>query len=323
MAKVSSRLGRGLGSLIAGGTAAKVEGFSSSHSTLSPVSIQKESIKNSPKRADEELVNDSDDENLFSIPIESIVPNPYQPRKIIDPDAIRELASSIESEGLLQPITARKVGNSYELVAGERRWRAHQSLGRSTILVRVLKATDISSASLSLIENLQREGLNPVEEAMGYDSLVNEFNLTQAQVADRVGKSRVHITNYLRLLQLDEELKTLIVSRKLSMGHAKVLLGVEDEKTRNQLGKRVASEGWTVRQCEKSVAEIRNPQPIFRQSSIQSTKLFSNYAKISQDSLKRKVAINCDPSGKGKLSLSFDDQTDLIDLLKSLGVSIK
>ena len=204
MAKASSRLGRGLGSLIAGGTAAKVEDVSSSNPTLSPISTQKESIKNSPERVDRDLTNDSDEENLFSIPIESIVPNPYQPRKVIDPDAIRELASSIESEGLLQPITARKVGDFYELVAGERRWRAHQSLGRSTILVRVLKATDISSASLSLIENLQREGLNPVEEAMGYDSLVNEFNLTQAQVADRVGKSRAHITNFLRLLQLDE-----------------------------------------------------------------------------------------------------------------------
>ena len=323
MAKASSRLGRGLGSLIAGGTAAKVEDISSSNPTLSPISAQKESIKHSPERADRDLTNDSDEENLFSIPIESIVPNPYQPRKVIDPDAIRELASSIESEGLLQPITARKVGDSYELVAGERRWRAHQSLGRSTILVRVLKATDISSASLSLIENLQREGLNPVEEAMGYDSLVNEFNLTQTQVADRVGKSRAHITNFLRLLQLDEELKNLLSSQKLSMGHAKVLLGVEDEKIRNQLGKRVASEGWTVRQCEKAVAEIRNPQPISRQSSIQSTKQFSNFAKISEDSLKRKVAINCDPSGKGKLSLSFEDETDLIDLLKSLGVSIK
>ena len=119
MAKASSRLGRGLGSLIAGGTAAKAEDVSSSNPTLSPISIKKESIKNSPDIVDRDLTNDSDEENLFSIPIESIVPNPYQPRKVIDPDAIRELASSIESEGLLQPITARKVGDSYELVAGE------------------------------------------------------------------------------------------------------------------------------------------------------------------------------------------------------------
>jgi len=129
MAKASSRLGRGLGSLIAGGTAAKVEDVSSSNPTLSPISTQKESIRNSSDIVDSDSTNDSDEENLFSIPIDSIVPNPYQPRKVIDPDAIRELASSIESEGLLQPITARKVGDSYELVAGERRWRAHQSLG--------------------------------------------------------------------------------------------------------------------------------------------------------------------------------------------------
>jgi ParB family chromosome partitioning protein len=322
MAKASTRLGRGLGSLIAGGTSAKPEN-PTSPPLLTPVSSPSVSVGSIPVLEKKELIKGNGAEHLFTVPIDSLVPNPYQPRKVIEPEAIRELAASIEAEGLLQPVTARKVGDNYELVAGERRWRAHQYLGRTEILVRVLEASDISSASLSLIENLQREGLNPIEEAMGYDSLVNEFNLTQAKVAERVGKSRVHITNFLRLLQLDEELKVLLSSQKLSMGQAKVLLGVEDEKIRNSLGKQVVQEGWTVRQCEKAVAEIRNPQKFARHSNTHSIQPFSGFVKIAQVSLNRKVTINSDPSGNGKISLSFSNESDLLQLLKSLGVSIE
>ena len=322
MAKVSTRLGRGLGSLIAGGTAARPEN-TSSQPLLTPINNPSISSDSAPILEKKELIKGNSEEHLFTVPINSLVPNPYQPRKVIEPEAIRELAASIEAEGLLQPVTARKVGDNYELVAGERRWRAHQYLGRSEILVRVLEASDISSATLSLIENLQREGLNPIEEAMGYHSLVNEFNLTQAKVAERVGKSRAHITNFLRLLQLDEELKVLLSSQKLSMGHAKVLLGVEDEKIRNSLGKRVVQEGWTVRQCEKAVAEIRNPQQFVRQLNAHSVQPFSGFVKVAQDSLNRKVTINSEPSGKGKISLSFSNESDLVQLLKSLGVSIE
>ena len=321
MAKVSTRLGRGLGSLIAGGAPARPEN-TSSQPLLTPINSPSISSDSAPIIEKKELIKGNSEEHLFTVPINSLVPNPYQPRKVIEPEAIRELAASIEAEGLLQPVTARKVGDNYELVAGERRWRAHQYLGRSEILVRVLEASDISSATLSLIENLQREGLNPIEEAMGYHSLVNEFNLTQAKVAERVGKSRAHITNFLRLLQLDEELKVLLSSQKLSMGHAKVLLGVEDEKIRNSLGKRVVQEGWTVRQCEKAVAEIRNPQQFVRQLNAHSVQPFSGFVKVAQDSLNRKVTINSEPSGKGKISLSFSNESDLVQLLESLGVSI-
>jgi ParB family transcriptional regulator, chromosome partitioning protein len=321
MAKVSTRLGRGLGSLIAGGTPARPEN-TSSQPLLTPINSPSISSDSAPIIEKKELIKGNSEEHLFTVPINSLVPNPYQPRKVIEPEAIRELAASIEAEGLLQPVTARKVGDNYELVAGERRWRAHQYLGRSEILVRVLEASDISSATLSLIENLQREGLNPIEEAMGYHSLVNEFNLTQAKVAERVGKSRAHITNFLRLLQLDEELKVLLSSQKLSMGHAKVLLGVEDEKIRNSLGKRVVQEGWTVRQCEKAVAEIRNPQQFVRKLNAHSVQPFSGFVKVAQDSLNRKVTINSEPSGKGKISLSFSNESDLVQLLESLGVSI-
>ena len=144
---------------------------------------------------------------LQELLVEQVVPNPNQPRKVMDPEAIKELASSIQSEGLLQPIVVRPTESGYELIAGERRWRAHQQLGRATILARILEVTDLSSASLSLIENLQREQLNPVEEAMGYQSLISDFNLSQQEVSLRMGKSRSHIANLMRLLQLDGELK--------------------------------------------------------------------------------------------------------------------
>lgn len=324
MAKSSSRLGRGLGSLIAGGMASKeLTAPDNSAATLSGgLAVSTESILKPSNLEDASIEPEKGSENLYEIPIDSLVPNPYQPRKVIEPEAVRELAASIESEGLLQPVVVRKVGEKYELVAGERRWRAHQHLGRNSILVRLLKASDISSASLSLIENLQREGLNPIEEALGFYSLVHEFNLTQAKVAERVGKSRAYVTNFLRLLQLDEELKVLLSSRKLSIGHAKVLLGLEDEKTRNMLGKKAAMEGWTVRQCEQAVDEIRNPEKFTRSTMSTIPQPFSNLAKVAQSSLKRKVAIKSDSLGKGKMSLSFHDESDLVQLLEKLGVTI-
>lgn len=319
MAKVSSRLGRGLGSLISGGSTPV------DNSSQENQSIEEPRVSNLDANTENKNIQnvDSQTENtLIEVPLDQIVPNPYQPRKVIEPDAIRELAESISSEGLLQPIVARRVNDKFELVAGERRWRAHQLLEKSKILVRVLSTSDISSASLALIENLQREGLNPIEEAYGYYSLINEFNLTQTDVAERVGKSRTYITNLIRLLQLDDELKVLISSKKISVGHAKVLLGIEDVKVRNDIGKKAAEEGWTVRQCEKEVESIKNPKS--SSSDLKSNALnlqYANFAKLAEASLKRKVSIKSDPSGTGKISLNFNDESDLLILLKKLGVS--
>ena len=319
MAKVSSRLGRGLGSLISGGSTPI------DNSSQENQSIEEPRVSNLDANTENKNIQnvDSQTENtLIEVPLDQIVPNPYQPRKVIEPDAIRELAESISSEGLLQPIVARRVNDKFELVAGERRWRAHQLLEKSKILVRVLSTSDISSASLALIENLQREGLNPIEEAYGYYSLINEFNLTQTDVAERVGKSRTYITNLIRLLQLDDELKVLISSKKISVGHAKVLLGIEDVKVRNDIGKKAAEEGWTVRQCEKEVESIKNPKS--SSSDLKSNALnlqYANFAKLAEASLKRKVSIKSDPSGTGKISLNFNDESDLLILLNKLGVS--
>ena len=323
MSKPSSRLGRGLGSLIAGGggtppvedTVLASDLVEDAKPTL--LLQEKKVISSAPEISEAKAGS----ETLIEILLGDLVPNPHQPRKVIDPEAVRELAASIESEGLLQPVTVRKSGNSYELIAGERRWRAHQRLGRQTILSRVLPVNDLSSASLSLIENLQREGLNPIDEAMGYHSLVHDFSLTQAKVAERVGKSRTYVTNLLRLLQLDEELRGYLGSGKLSTGHAKVLLGITDEVKRLELGRSAVRGNWTVRQCEQAVEDIRNPpssRVSFSGKGFESGK-FSSLAKQAQSSLDRKVSIKAGPSGKGKLSLAFEDQKDLEHLLATLG----
>jgi len=324
MSKPSSRLGRGLGSLIAGGagtpSAASSAPATASVEEVNPALVVREQNARPPSSGISETKEQG--ETLVEVLLSDLVPNPHQPRKVIDPEAIRELAASIESEGLLQPVTVRKTENSYEMIAGERRWRAHEHLGRKTILARIFLADDLSSASLSLIENLQREGLNPIDEAMGYHSLVHDFSLTQSKVAERVGKSRAYVTNLLRLLQLDDELRSFLSTGKLSTGHAKVLLGIADEGKRLELGRKAVRENWTVRQCEQAVEEIRNPstsQVSFSEKNFDSG-MFSSLAKQAQVSLDRKVSIKGGASGKGKLTLAFEDRKDLESLLAALGV---
>jgi len=324
MTKPSSRLGRGLGSLIAGGagTPPNTEPSSASDSIVDSKPNFAVQEKNTLTSESEIPSATAKIENLVEVLLCDLVPNPHQPRKVINPEAIQELAASIESEGLLQPVTVRKLENSYEMIAGERRWRAHEHLGRKTILARVLSANDLSSATLSLIENLQREGLNPIDEAMGYYSLVHDFSLTQAKVAERVGKSRAYVTNLLRLLQLDQELREFLATGELSTGHAKVLLGLTDEDQRLELGRNAVRGNWTVRQCEQAVSDIRNPPVAKASFSVNDfdSANFLSLAKRAQASLERKVSIKAGPTGKGKLSLTFEDRKDLEDLLATLGM---
>src|SRR2546423_1146219 len=180
-----------------------------------------------------------------------IEPSPYQARREIPPEQLSELAESIRSEGLLQPIVVRKTGDKFQLIAGERRWRAFQLLKIKSIPARIVEASNASSAALGLIENLQREGLNPIEEAHGYASLIRDFDLTQESAAERVGKGRATVANSLRLLSLDSDLQAYVAKNMLSVGHAKVLLGIEDPAQRAMLGRRIIEEGLSVRVTEK------------------------------------------------------------------------
>jgi len=241
MALPKSRLGRGLGALIASGATAapKIDMKAQENRTVA------HAMASAPAAP-----------GFQEIPVHLVERSPYQPRKDINPEQLKELAESIRAEGLLQPIVVRKAGEKFQLIAGERRWRAFQSLKIKSIPARILEASNASSATLTLIENLQREGLNPVEEAYGYASLIRDFDLTQEQTAERVGKGRATVANSLRLLSLDADILGYLAKGLLSVGHAKVLLGVEDVVRRAILARRIIEEGLSVRVLER-IAEAR------------------------------------------------------------------
>jgi ParB family chromosome partitioning protein len=237
MAKPASRLGRGLGALITSSAAAPKSATAVPAASAGPAAA--------PAPANDGLPG------YREVAVALVEPNPYQPRKEFSDEALSDLVESIRAEGLLQPIVVRPVGDRFQLIAGERRWRAFQKLAIKTIPARVMTSSDASSASLALIENLQRADLNPIEEAHGYASLIRDFDLTQDAAAQRVGKGRATVANSLRLLGLEGELQAYVGKGMLSVGHAKVLLGVENSPERLVLARRALEQGLSVRALEE------------------------------------------------------------------------
>jgi len=235
MAIKKARLGRGLDVLIAGGIPQAAD-----------LGAQVETVDPLPTP-----------EGFREIDITLIETSPHQPRREMEPGQIAELAESIRQEGLLQPIVVRQIGDKFQLVAGERRWRACQSLGMKTILARLVHVGESSAAAIALIENLQRENLNPVDESLGYASLMRDFDLTQEAVAERVGKPRSSVANALRLLQLGRDIQAYISRGLLSVGHAKVLLGLDNDEQRSLLARRVVERGMSVRETERLVQGLK------------------------------------------------------------------
>lgn len=197
-------------------------------------------------------------ETVDKIHVKSIQPNPYQPRKIFDKEAIHELRDSIKEHGILQPIILRKVGTSYEIVVGERRFRAAKLAGLEEVPAVVRTLTDEETMELAILENLQREDLTPIEEAEAYQKLTDNLELTQEQLAFRLGKSRSHIANHIRLLSLPEKIRDLITAGELSMGHGRTLLGLRKKEQIPLIASRVLKEGLNVRQLEKLVQNIND-----------------------------------------------------------------
>ncbi|MFZ9682977.1 MAG: ParB/RepB/Spo0J family partition protein [Cephaloticoccus sp.] len=260
------------------------------------------------------------------IAVAAVQPSPYQARKVFTPEQLRELADSIRAEGLLQPIVVRRTGDQFQLIAGERRWRAFQELKLKTIPARVVQASDASSAAIGLIENLQREGLNPIEEAHGYASLIRDFDLTQEAAADRVGRSRASVANSLRLLSLDGELQGFIGKGLLTVGHAKVLLGVTDVAQRAPLGRRVIEEGLSVRATEKLVQEAgkaTGPSRAGRGKSAPSRDAgaVADIEKKLTSHLGARVAVLHSPK-KGRIVIEYHGNDDLQRVLEKIGVSL-
>jgi ParB family chromosome partitioning protein len=259
------------------------------------------------------------------IPVSQIEPSPTQPRRDFPPEQLSELAESIRSEGLLQPVVVRRHGEKYVLIAGERRWRAFQQLQIRAIPARVVEASDASAAVLGLIENLQREGLNPIDEAHGYASLIRDFDLTQETAAGRVGKSRAAVANALRLLSLDVELQGFLAKDLLSTGHAKVLLGVEDPGRRAVLARRIIEEGLSVRATERLVQTARvspGGRPArtrLRGVSPADAAMIERIQQKLTSHLGARVALLHTPK-KGRVVIEYRGNEDLQRLLARLGV---
>lgn len=262
----------------------------------------------------------------LEVQVHQIEPSPYQARREITPEQLNELAESIRSEGLLQPIVVRKHGDKFQLIAGERRWRAFQLLKIKVIPARIVEASDASSAALGLIENLQREGLNPIEEAHGYASLIRDFDLTQENAAERVGKGRASVANSLRLLSLESDLQAYVAKNMLSVGHAKVLLGIEDAAQRAMLGRRIIEEGLSVRVTEKLALTVRSsggsaPSRVAAKSGLSSkdASTVSGIEKKLTSHLGARVAVLHTPK-KGRIVIEYRGNDDLQRLLEKLGV---
>lgn len=306
MAAPKSRLGRGLGGLISGSAPAKP----AVSAVPAPAPAAASALAAAPGFAE--------------VAVNLISPSPYQARREISPEQLSELAESIRSEGLLQPIVVRKQGDKFQLIAGERRWRAFQLLKIKVIPARVVEASNASSAALGLIENLQREGLNPVEEAYGYASLIRDFDLTQEAASERVGKGRATVANALRLLSLDVEIQGYLSKGLLSVGHAKVLLGIADVAQRAVLARRVLEEGLSVRATEKLVQAKKAGTPVpagavGRKVPAVEAAAVAGIEKKLTTHLGARVALK--HSGKrGKIVIDYSGNEDLQRILEKLGV---
>ena len=319
MSTPKSRLGRGLGALIASGasTAKTPDSHPAPAGPPRPALASPAPVAPPPAPKPE---------GFAEVLVAAIEPNPHQPRKAIEPAALAELAESIRAEGLLQPIVVRKVGEKFQLVAGERRWRAFQQLKLKTIPARVITASDASSASIALIENLQREGLNPMEEAYGYASLIRDFDLTQETAAERVGKARASVANALRLLQLDAELQGFIAKNLLSVGHAKVLLGLENAAERQLLARRAIEEGLSVRAVETLVQRRKKGAPATPAGGgrpvppAEATAVASIEKKLTSH-LNARVSLKHSPK-KGRIVIEYQGNDDLQRILDRLGVHV-
>ena len=247
--------------------------------------------------------------------VSELEPNRDQPRKQFSDEAIQTLADSIQQYGMIQPILVRPLGLNYQIVAGERRWRAARMLGMDEVPVVIRELTDEETMAVALIENLQREDLNPLEEANAYAQLMDMFHLTQEEVAKRVGKSRSAVANSLRLLKLPEDVKTLVEDGGLSAGHARALLGISDEKLLSETAAKAADGKLTVRAVEKIAADSEKPG---KRTKFSHKDSFYKEIEISLESrLGRRVTVTAGKN-KGTLNLEFYDKDDLSALAQKL-----
>lgn len=237
----------------------------------------------------------------IKVKINQVEPNREQPRKTFDEESIQELTESIRQFGVLQPLIVQDRGKYYEIIAGERRWRAAMAAGLKEIPVVIRKMTEQEIIEISLIENIQREALNPIEEAEAFKRLLTEFQLTQEEVAERVSKSRTAVTNSMRLLKLDERVQQMVIDKMLTTGHARALLSIEDGELQFQAANRIFNEKLSVRDTEKLAKKIGKEKPTKKEEDSQLKAIFQDLEEKMKAALGTKVSINRRNEQKGKI----------------------
>lgn len=264
------------------------------------------------------LINDinADEESVQNVTIDECRTNPYQPRKSFDADAIEELKISIIEYGIIQPLIIRRSIKGYEIVAGERRWRAAKDAGLSTVPAIVKDFNDSEMMEIALLENLQREDLSIIEEAYAYKNLIAELDVTQEDLANKLGKSRSHITNTMRLLSLPEEIIANISSGALSMGHGKALLGLKDKAMLEKAVQKMVNEHLNVRQAEQLVLSLNDPKPKVKQVIKKDPFVLEQESNL-REQLGTNVKIN-KKKEKGNIAIDFYDENDFNRLLQLL-----
>ncbi|GBG06590.1 stage 0 sporulation protein J [Paenibacillus agaridevorans] len=262
----------------------------------------------------------NDDDKVVEISLSQLRPNPYQPRKTFDEESIKELAESIKQHGVIQPIIVRSVIKGYEIIAGERRFRASQYCGNTTIPAVIRNYSDQQVMEIALIENLQREDLNALEVAIAYQALMDKFKLTQEELSLKVGKSRSHIANFLRLLSLPAEIKEYVSRGTISMGHARALAGIKDVDVQKEFAEQIIGSEWSVRELEDAIQKLDHKgkdQPEKGQKPKKRDPYIEHLEETLRDRFKTTVKIK-QQKDKGKIELQYYNKQDLERLLELL-----
>ena len=293
--------------------AAKKGGLGKGLNALIPPSSEE---KKAPEKVSSALVSETDKETLVNIT--KIEPNRTQPRKNFDEDALQELSDSIKQFGIIQPLVVQDRKDHYEIIAGERRWRAAKKAGLKEVPVIIKNYTDQEIVEISIIENIQREDLNPIEEALAYKRLLEEFNLKQDQVAERVSKSRTAVTNSMRLLKLSDKVQQMIIDEMISTGHARAILSIENPEEQYNIAQKIFDEKLSVREVEKLMKNYGKPAKEKKMKDSQLEVIYRDIEEKLKQKLGAKVAINSKGNGAGKMEIEFythDDLEKLVDML--------
>ena len=323
MAVKRGGLGKGLDSMI------PVLDSTATKKKTGRTAINKEALQNAAKEAHKHQKEKMEfegkpGEQVQIVKLTKVEPSREQPRKQFDADALQELAESIKQFGVLQPLLVQKKEDYYEIIAGERRWRASKLAGLKEVPVIVKEFTEQEAVEISLIENIQREDLNPIEEAMAYKRLMEEFHLKQDAIAERVSKSRTAVTNSMRLLKLDDRVQQMLIDEMISTGHARALLALESKDAQAEAAVKVFDEKLSVRETERLVKELLNPvQEKEEKPKNQAEELvYKNLEEKIKQIIGSKVAINRRTDNKGKIEIEYYSQEELeriVELLETIG----